>query len=58
MNGSPYVPSRTTKDVSVKVHLTTGFRRSGRFLANGKHEMLTCRMVVGPPVRSKTDKSF
>lgn len=50
MNESPHVPSRTTNDASVKVHLMTGFRRSKRSSDHSKHKMLTCRTVVGPPV--------
>jgi hypothetical protein len=33
----------------------TGFRRSRKSLDNRKHGMLTCRIVVDTPMRSKTD---
>ena len=56
-NGSPHEPSRTTNDASVKVLLMTGFRRSRRSSDKRTQGMLTCRIVVDPPVRSKTDKS-
>lgn len=35
----------------------TGFRRSRRSSDKRKHGMLTCRIVVDPPMRSKNDKS-
>ena len=57
MNGSPHEPSRTTNDASFKVLLMTGFRRSRRSSDKRKHGMLTCRIVVDPPMRSKNDKS-
>ncbi len=33
----------------------TGFRRSRKSSDNRKHGMLTCRIVVDTPMRSKTD---
>jgi hypothetical protein len=54
-NGSPYEPSRITNDASVKVPLMTGFKRSRKSSDIRKLGMLTCRIVVDTPMKSKTD---
>src|SRR6266849_6701272 len=54
-NGLPHEPTNTTNDASVEAPLMTGFKRSRKSSDIRKLGMLTCRIVVDTPMRSKTD---